>query len=128
MAIMEVRLILNGNTLNLIAELLQIEILSAKDSKPIGKCSVQSKTTIAEVKTQVHKIKKALYPDRQSIRLEVRGKTLKDEDTLEGLNIRDGGKLYVKDLGPQIGWATVSGPRQVKVQLNNFLLTVYVTM
>lgn len=60
------------------------------------------------MKTQVHKLKKALYPDRQSIRLETRGKSLKDEETLEKLNIRDGGKLYVKDLGPQIGWKTVS--------------------
>lgn len=86
----------------------QIEILSAKDSRPIGKCSVHSRTTISEVKVQVQKLKKALYPDRQSIRLEARGKTLKDEETLEGLNVRDGGKLYVKDLGPQIGWKTVS--------------------
>jgi very-long-chain enoyl-CoA reductase len=86
---------------------MEIEILSAKDSRPIGKCSVQSKTTIAEVKTHVERLKKALYPDRQSIRLDAKGKTLKDEDTLEALNIRDGGKLYVKDLGPQIGWKTV---------------------
>lgn len=56
----------------------------------------------------MHRIKKALYPDRQSLRLEARGKTLKDDDTLEGLGIRDGGKLYLKDLGPQIGWKTVS--------------------
>ena len=48
-----------------------------------------------------------MYPDRQSIRLESRGKTLKDSDTLQSLNIRSGGKLYVKDLGPQIGWKTV---------------------
>lgn len=87
---------------------MQIEILSAKDSRPIGKCSVQSRTTVAEVKVQVQRLKKALYPDRQSIRLEARGKTLKDEDTLEALGLRDGGKVYVKDLGPQIGWKTVS--------------------
>lgn len=103
----------------------QIEILNAKDSKPIGKCSVQSKTTIAEVKSQVQKLKKKLYADRQSLRLESRGKSLKDEDTLESLNIRDGGKLYLKDLGPQIGWTTVSQAyfqRQVKVRIINYFI------
>lgn len=39
--------------------------------------------------------------------MEVRGKTLKDSDTIESLNLRSGSKLYVKDLGPQIGWSTV---------------------
>jgi len=86
---------------------MEIEILNAKDARPIGKCSVQGKTTIAEVKTQVHRLKKSLYPDRQSLRLEARGKTLKDDETLEALNLRDGGKLYMRDLGPQIGWKTV---------------------
>lgn len=37
----------------------------------------------------------------------MRGKTLKDSDTVESLNLRGGSKLYVKDLGPQIGWSTV---------------------
>lgn len=41
------------------------------------------------------------------MRLEVKGKTLKDSDTLDALNLRNGSKLYVKDLGPQIGWKTV---------------------
>lgn len=45
--------------------------------------------------------------NRQALRLEVRGKTLKDSDTIEALNLRGGGKLFVKDLGPQIGWSTV---------------------
>lgn len=63
--------------------------------------------TVADVKEQVHKLASKLYADRQSLRLEAKGKTLKDSDTLENLNVRDGGKLYVKDLGPQIGWKTV---------------------
>ena len=32
---------------------------------------------------------------------------LKDEDTLGKLEIVSGDKLFVKDLGPQIGWTTV---------------------
>ena len=35
-------------------------------------------------------------------------KALKDDDTLAKLGIKDGGVLYFKDLGPQIGWSTVA--------------------
>lgn len=41
------------------------------------------------------------------MRLESKGKSLKDTDTIDGLKLRDGSKLYVKDLGPQIKWSTV---------------------
>ena len=34
-------------------------------------------------------------------------KSLKDDATLESLGVDDGGVLYFKDLGPQIGWKTV---------------------
>ena len=36
------------------------------------------------------------------------GKSLKDESTLESLELGNNGKLYFKDLGPQVGWSTVS--------------------
>lgn len=87
---------------------MQIEVLNAKDSRPITKCSVTGATTIAEVKANVAKANKKLTVHRQSIRQQQTGRSLKDEDTIEGLSLRDGGKLYVKDLGPQIGWKTVS--------------------
>lgn len=64
-------------------------------------------TTVGDVKKQVHSQKKSLYPDRQSLRLEVRGKSLNDKDTLSSLGLKNGAKIYVKDLGPQIGWKTV---------------------
>lgn len=35
-------------------------------------------------------------------------KALKDEETLEKIGIKDDGVLYFKDLGPQLGWTTVS--------------------
>lgn len=85
----------------------QIEILYAHNSKSAGKCAVANNATVADVKVQVHKLASHLYADRQSLRLEAKGKTLKDSDTLESLNVRNGGKLFVKDLGPQIGWKTV---------------------
>lgn len=81
--------------------------MNCKNSQPIGKCNVESGTTISELKLQIEKLNKKLDINRQSIRLDARGKTLKDSDTLLSLNVRDGNKLYVKDLGPQIGWKTV---------------------
>lgn len=63
--------------------------------------------TILEIKKQIQGIKKSLYPDRQAIRVEPKAKTLKDEELLKNLGLKSGDKLYVKDLGPQIGWKTV---------------------
>lgn len=85
----------------------QIEVLYAKNSKTAGKLNLHPTATIADVKVQMHKLASHLYVERQSIRLEARGKALKDSDTLQNLNLRAGGKLYLKDLGPQIGWTTV---------------------
>lgn len=64
--------------------------------------------TVKVVKEKVHQsVKKSLYPSRQSITLESKGKSLKDEQSLKELNIQNGSKLYVRDLGPQISWKTV---------------------
>ncbi|XP_026732075.1 probable very-long-chain enoyl-CoA reductase art-1 [Trichoplusia ni] len=87
---------------------MEIEILNASGSKPLGKIVVNEGTTIKNVKDKIYQtVKKSLAPNRQAIRLDAKGKTLKDEETLGALNIRDGAKLYVKDLGPQISWTTV---------------------
>jgi len=39
--------------------------------------------------------------------LEARGKSLSDSQTIKSLSLKADGKLYYKDLGPQIGWKTV---------------------
>jgi very-long-chain enoyl-CoA reductase len=52
-------------------------------------------------------LKKSLHPARQSLRLEPKGKTLAEDESLTSLGLKSGSKLYVKDLGPQIGWKTV---------------------
>ena len=39
------------------------------------------------------------------------GKSLKDTDKLSDINVDKTGKIYFKDLGPQIGWSTVSVSR-----------------
>lgn len=60
-----------------------------------------------EIKSKIHKAKKGPYPGRQMLRAEPKGKALNDSDTLGTLGIQSGGKLFLKDLGPQIGWSTV---------------------
>lgn len=82
-------------------------MVSASNSKVFGKCTVSPLTTIKELKLEVQKLNKALPPNRQSFRLEPKGKAVKDDDSLRTLGVQEGAKLYVKDLGPQIGWKTV---------------------
>lgn len=86
---------------------MEIEIYSTSGNRNLGKLELQETSTISDVKRGVYKLKKSLYPDRQSIRLEARGKSLKDSDQLKDLALKSGSPLYVKDLGPQIGWSTV---------------------
>lgn len=46
---------------------------------------VTDASQISDIKKSISKVKSALYPDRQSIRLEARGKTLKDTDRVKDL-------------------------------------------
>lgn len=68
---------------------------------------VNSSTTIGEIKKKLHKLKKAPNESRQSLRLDAKGKALSDSETVKALSLKTGSKLYLKDLGPQIGWKTV---------------------
>jgi very-long-chain enoyl-CoA reductase len=86
---------------------MEIEIRSAKSSKLITNVNVNASTTIGEIKKQLHKLKKAPYIQRQSLRSDAKGKALSDSETVKSLSLKTGSKLYLKDLGPQIGWKTV---------------------
>ena len=68
---------------------------------------MESNTTIRQIKEELFKLKKAPHVHRQSLRLDAKGKALSDSDTLKNLSISNGGKLYFKDLGPQISWKGV---------------------
>ena len=68
---------------------------------------VAAKTTVRELKQRIHSEKPHLYLDRQEIRLAKRGKGLDEKKTLEDLGISNGTKLFLKDLGPQVGYRTV---------------------
>ncbi|XP_023705717.1 probable very-long-chain enoyl-CoA reductase art-1 [Cryptotermes secundus] len=87
---------------------MEVEILSAQTSKSVGVLnSLAPTTSVRELKKRVHGLKKSLHPDRQALRLELKGRTLKEDESLKSLGLKSGSKLYVKDLGPQIGWKTV---------------------
>jgi len=85
---------------------LSVEVEDARSGKIIANVDrLQSHATIADVKARIAEKHSKYYVERQSLRLEAKGKALKDNEQLQNLGID--GKLYFKDLGPQIGWGTV---------------------
>ncbi|XP_064477395.1 probable very-long-chain enoyl-CoA reductase art-1 [Ornithodoros turicata] len=87
---------------------MDVEVVLAGSNKSITKLQgVEASTTVTDIKKLVFRARPSLYPDRQSIRSEPRGRSLSDTATLKSIDFKSGGTLYVKDLGPQIGWKTV---------------------
>ncbi|ALC44816.1 Sc2 [Drosophila busckii] len=88
---------------------MELEVLDAKSNKSHGKVNVSSSSVqVHELRVLIHKtFRQTPHSDRISLRLEPRGKSLKDTDTVGTLGLSNGSKVYIKDLGPQIGWKTV---------------------
>uniref|UniRef100_A0AC11DJ96 Trans-2,3-enoyl-CoA reductase n=1 Tax=Ovis aries TaxID=9940 RepID=A0AC11DJ96_SHEEP len=85
-----------------------VEILDAKTREKL--CfldKVEPQATIAEIKNLFTKTHPQWYPARQSLRLDPKGKSLKDEDVLQKLPVGTTATLYFRDLGAQISWVTV---------------------
>ncbi|KAL7989323.1 hypothetical protein Chor_011989 [Crotalus horridus] len=86
----------------------EVEILDAKNREKL--CfldKVEPNATIAEIKNLFTKSHPQWYPARQSLRLDPKGKCLKDEDILQNLPVGTTATLYFRDLGAQISWVTV---------------------
>uniref|UniRef100_A0A7N8X7P5 Very-long-chain enoyl-CoA reductase n=1 Tax=Mastacembelus armatus TaxID=205130 RepID=A0A7N8X7P5_9TELE len=86
----------------------EVEILDAKTKDKL--CfldKVEPNATIGEIKSMFHKSHPQWYPARQSIRLDPKGKSLKDEDVLQHLPVGTTATFYFRDLGAQISWVTV---------------------
>eukprot|EP01137_Pigoraptor_chileana_P029414 Opistho-2@14629 len=79
-----------------------LKIVTASGRTIAEMANATDKTTAAEIKAFIQSKNKKLYPDRQMLRLEPRGKALGDNEAVGKTTT-----LYFKDLGPQIGWATV---------------------
>ncbi|XP_005107475.1 very-long-chain enoyl-CoA reductase [Aplysia californica] len=87
---------------------MEVNVVHAKSGKELAVIAgLHPKSTILDVKNGLRNIQPKYYPDRQSYKVDPRGKMVKDGDSLESLGITNGGKLYFKDLGPQVGWTTV---------------------
>jgi len=85
-----------------------IEIIDAKSERKITTLDRVPKTgTVGDVKDRIAKLYSRYYKERQSIKLEQKGKSLGDNESLSQLGLAVECKLYFKDLGPQIGWTTV---------------------
>ncbi|KAK6642339.1 hypothetical protein RUM43_003840 [Polyplax serrata] len=87
---------------------MSVEFVTCSGGKSLGRFKkVFSHTTVGNLKKQLHKLHPKLHPDRVSLRLEPKGKSLNDDLTVTDLKLGVNSTLYVKDLGRQIGWKTV---------------------
>ncbi|XP_013783850.1 very-long-chain enoyl-CoA reductase-like [Limulus polyphemus] len=87
---------------------MEVEIVKIGSNKTLTTLRDLSPTaTIQDVKKRIYKTSTKLYPERQALRVDPKGKSLPDETTLETLSLKDEKVLFLKDLGPQIGWKTV---------------------
>ncbi|XP_050313881.1 very-long-chain enoyl-CoA reductase [Anthonomus grandis grandis] len=84
--------------------MVQVEVFTTSNKK-IGEISVSEDAKVREIKKQIAAISPKLPVERQSVRAEQKGKDLQDELNVQSLGSTR--KIYVKDLGPQIGWNTV---------------------
>jgi len=93
---------------------IEIEVLK-RNGKPVGKFLFGADATVDSVKFQIHRRMAFMYPSRQWLTIGNDEKTkipLKDNDkklselVAEG-KLKNRDVLYLKDLGPQIGWKTV---------------------
>ncbi|CAO2611113.1 Very-long-chain enoyl-CoA reductase, partial [Lemmus lemmus] len=85
-----------------------VEILDARTREKL--CfldKVEPQATIAEIKNLFTRTHPQWYPARQSLRLDPKGKSLKDEDVLQKLPVGTTATLFFRDLGAQISWVTV---------------------
>ncbi|XP_078285741.1 trans-2,3-enoyl-CoA reductase b [Rhinoraja longicauda] len=86
----------------------EVEILDARTKQKLSFLDkVEPNATIGEIKVMFHKNNAQWYPARQSIRLDPKGKSLRDEEILQNLPVGTTATLYFRDLGAQIGWVTV---------------------
>ncbi|XP_038160193.1 very-long-chain enoyl-CoA reductase isoform X1 [Cyprinodon tularosa] len=86
----------------------EVEIIDAKTKEQL--CfldKVAPHSTIGDIKNLFYKSYPQWYPARQALRLDPKGKLLKDHEILQNLPVGTTATMYFKDLGPQLGWTTV---------------------
>ncbi|KAJ1848707.1 3-oxo-5a-steroid 4- dehydrogenase [Coemansia sp. RSA 2703] len=68
---------------------------------------VSENATVDDLKAAVAKQVKSMYPDRQRLSYGDKKNVLESGSALSKYSISDNDTVYIKDLGPQIGWQTV---------------------
>lgn len=87
---------------------MKIDIANGKTGKTVLTLDVTKSDTILDVKKKHIKENTRLYPSRVCYKLSLKEKVLGEEVKIGDIDtLTDGSVLYFKDLGPQIGWATV---------------------
>lgn len=82
----------------------QVEVIKTS-GKSLGKISIDSSDTVKDLKKAIAR-KFSIAVERQSIRNSPKGQAQSDVAELGKLELENN-RIYVKDLGPQIGWDTV---------------------
>ncbi|XP_048103003.1 very-long-chain enoyl-CoA reductase isoform X2 [Alosa alosa] len=86
----------------------ELEILHAKTKEKLLLLDkVEPTSTILDIKSMFHKSNPQWYPARQSLCLDPKGRSLKDEDILQTLPVGTTATFYFRDLGAQLSWGTV---------------------
>ncbi|XP_078741128.1 very-long-chain enoyl-CoA reductase-like [Lampetra fluviatilis] len=86
----------------------RVDVLDAKSGRKLVTVDRLDPTTpVSSLKHLIQRQIPKLYPSRQSLRLEPRGRVLADEEVLQDLPLGSDGTLYLRDLGPQVAWTTV---------------------
>ncbi|XP_026220084.1 very-long-chain enoyl-CoA reductase [Anabas testudineus] len=86
----------------------EVEVLDAKTREQL--CfldKVEPYSTIGDIKSHFYKSHPHWYPARQALKLDPKGKSLRDDDILQNLPVGTTATMYVRDLGPQLGWTMV---------------------
>ncbi|KAJ2709685.1 3-oxo-5a-steroid 4- dehydrogenase [Coemansia spiralis] len=111
---------------------------AAKAGEPPKKASSQypfevevaDSATVGDLKRAIARQVRALGPARQRLTVGANKAALADGDALGKYGLEDGATVFVKDLGPQIGWQTVfyieyAGPILFHYLIYNFQNLVY---
>ncbi|XP_069554082.1 very-long-chain enoyl-CoA reductase [Brachyistius frenatus] len=86
----------------------EVEVLDAKTREQLSFLDkVEPRSTIGDIKSLFHKSYPHWYPARQALKLDPKGKLLRDDEILQNLPVGTTATMYFKDLGPQLGWTMV---------------------
>lgn len=86
----------------------EVEILDLKTKEKLLLLDkVEPTSTILDIKSLFHKANPKWYPARQSLHLDPKSKSLRDEEILQTLPVGTTASFYFSDLGAQVAWGTV---------------------